>query len=61
MENLTLNELTKDELAVLDGEGWLSVVGGGLVIAGSIVSGSSGAVAVGVGIVGGLATIISGA
>ncbi|MCJ8343838.1 MAG: hypothetical protein MJH09_13505 [Cetobacterium sp.] len=60
MENIVLNELNQEELASIDGEGWLSVVGGGLVIAGSIVSGG-GAVVVGVGIVGGLATIISGA
>ncbi|CAJ1611649.1 hypothetical protein ACSW9K_16620 (plasmid) [Clostridium perfringens] len=54
MENLTLNELTKDELAVLDGEGWkqagcalLGTVGLGLSLPVSVVNPGAGLILAG--------------
>lgn len=59
MNNSNFALLTQDELEAVDGGGWLSVVGGGLIIAGAIVSGG-GALVVGVGIAGGVLTAVSG-
>lgn len=53
------NELSEQSLMEIDGGGWLSVVGGGLIVAGAIVSGG-GAIAVGVGIAGGVVTAVTG-
>ncbi len=52
-------ELNEEETIMVDAGGWLSVVGGGLIVAGAIVSGG-GVVVVGVGIAGGVLTAISG-
>lgn len=52
-------ELTGDEMMVVNAGGWLSVLGGTLIVAGAIVSGG-GAVVVGAGVAGGVLTAISG-
>lgn len=52
-------ELNIDELSEIDGGGALTVIGGGLIVAGAILSGG-GALVVGVGVVGGLLTAASG-
>ena len=57
--NSNFSELTEMESLSVDGGGWLSVVGGGLIIAGAIVSGG-GAVAIGAGIAGGVLTAVAG-
>ena len=59
LENNYFHEMNSQELVETTVGGWLSVVGGGLIIAGSIVSGG-GAVVVGVGVVGGILTAVSG-
>ncbi len=59
MEKNKLIQLENYELETIDGGGWLSVVGGGLIVAGAIVSGG-GALVVGVGIAAGIMTAVSG-
>lgn len=59
MNNLEFAELTENELENIDGGGWLSVVGGGLIIAGAIISGG-GAVVVGAGVASGILTAVAG-
>nr|WP_302598223.1 hypothetical protein [uncultured Cellulosilyticum sp.] len=54
------SNMNTEELIEVEGGGWLSVVGGGLIAAGAIVSGG-GALVVTVGVAGGLLTAIAGA
>lgn len=52
-------ELKIEEMEDINAGGWLSVVGGGLIVAGAIVSGG-GAVVVGVGVASGVMSAIAG-
>lgn len=59
MDSMSFNELSSDELQDIDGGGWLTVVGGVLIVAGAIVSGGTVPVVIG-GIAGGVLTAVSG-
>ena len=54
-----MNELKFDELQEINGGGWPSVIGGGLIIAGGFVSG--GTIPIATGLITGLGTMIAGA
>lgn len=59
MNMFELIEISNDELLEIDGGGWLSRIGGVLIVTGSIISGG-GLVPVGVGVASGVMTLITG-
>lgn len=59
METLKFDNLTMDEVSELNGGGWLTVVGGGLMVVGALVSGGPAIVVIG-GVAGGVLTMVSG-
>lgn len=59
MNEICLQELSLEEMESVEAGGWLSVVGGGLIAVGAVVSGG-GPIVVGVGVIGGVLTAVSG-